>query len=54
MAVEKNIVSKSGGWYSYGDKKLGNGKENVCEYLMNNREIREDIKKELFETREKN
>jgi recombination protein RecA len=38
LAIEKNIIAKSGNWFSYKDTKMGNGKENVLAYLLNNPE----------------
>ena len=51
MALEHGIIAKSGAWFSYGDMRLGQGKENVREYLKSNPEVREriegDIKRKL-------
>ncbi|EGM52437.1 recombinase A [Ligilactobacillus salivarius GJ-24] len=33
MAVEKDIIHKSGSWFSYGDTRIGQGRENAKEYL---------------------
>lgn len=33
MAVEKDIINKSGSWYSYGDERIGQGRENAKTYL---------------------
>jgi recombination protein RecA len=33
VAAELGVISKSGAWYSYGDERLGQGRENVKEYL---------------------
>ena len=49
LASESNIIQKSGNWYSYGDKKLGNGKENVTEYLLENPELFSEIERKLKE-----
>ncbi len=35
-AVDANIIQKSGTWYSYGDERLGQGRDNVREYLKEN------------------
>lgn len=43
LAVENGIVNKSGGWYSYNDKKLGNGKEAVIKFFIDNSEIFAEI-----------
>ena len=53
MAVELNIVKKSGAWFSYGDKKLGNGRDNVKNYLKENRELYNELEKKVRETLEK-
>lgn len=44
LAVENKIINKSGVWYSYQDIKLGQGKENVREYLEKNIDVFEKIK----------
>jgi len=55
IALELNIIQKSGNWYSYGEKKLGNGKENVTDYLTENPNLYEEIEKKVIEkTRIKN
>ena len=33
MAVERGIVTKAGSWYSYGDKKIGQGRKASIEYI---------------------
>lgn len=53
MAVDLNIVRKSGAWFSYGDKKLGNGRDNVKKYLKENKELFEEIKQKVIDTLEK-
>ena len=47
LAIEKDIIKKSGTWYSYGDEKLGQGKENAREILKNNIEMFKEIEKQL-------
>lgn len=44
MAVEKDIVDKAGAWYSYGDDRIGQGRENAKKYLEDHPDIYEDIK----------
>jgi recombination protein RecA len=36
MGVEAKLVEKSGAWYSYGDERIGQGKENARQYLKDN------------------
>lgn len=49
IAVEDNIVIKSGAWFSYNDEKIGQGRENVKIYLENNPEIFSEIEKKVRE-----
>jgi recombination protein RecA len=41
--VEQGIIDKAGSWYSYGDDRIGQGKENVRVYLKDNPEIAAEI-----------
>jgi recombination protein RecA len=53
FGVKFDFIDKSGSWFSYGDKKLGQGKEKVKEFLENNPEIMDEIEtkiKKEFET----
>jgi recombination protein RecA len=43
LAVEMDIVQKSGSWFSMGDERIGQGKESVKTFLMNNPDIAEDV-----------
>lgn len=47
IAVEKKIISKSGGWYTYGEIKLGQGKEKVKESLELNTTLLNEIKTQI-------
>ena len=47
LGVEFEIIKKSGSWYSYGDTKLGQGKDAVKELLMDNPELSEDLEKKV-------
>ena len=49
LAVDRDIVEKSGTWFSYGDIRLGQGRDNVRAFLEENREILEEIKKKVLE-----
>ena len=43
LAVEMDIVQKSGSWFSMGDERIGQGKESVKTFLMNNPDIAEEV-----------
>ncbi|MDO5449016.1 MAG: DNA recombination/repair protein RecA, partial [Clostridia bacterium] len=46
-AVSLDIIHKSGAWFSYGDERLGQGRENVKEYLLNNPDFMADIESQV-------
>ena len=48
MAVEANIINKSGAWFSYENTKIGQGRENTKEFLKNNPDIAEEIENKLL------
>ena len=43
IGVEEEIIDKSGSWYSYGDLRLGQGKENARDFLKENPDILEEV-----------
>lgn len=43
LGVLYNIVGKSGAWYSYGDERIGQGRENTKEFLKNHPEMAFEI-----------
>lgn len=43
MAVEKDIINKSGSWFSYGDTRIGQGRENAKEYLSEHEDEMNEI-----------
>jgi recombination protein RecA len=47
LGAEANILQKSGAWYSYNGEKVGQGKENVKEWLKNNPKMRAEIEKKV-------
>ncbi|AAO04560.1 recombinase RecA [Staphylococcus epidermidis] len=49
LGVENDIVDKSGAWYSYNGDRMGQGKENVKNYLKENPQIKEEIDRKLRE-----
>ncbi len=48
-AVNKKIISRSGSWYSYGELRLGQGREQVKKFLIENEDILEEIKRKILE-----
>jgi len=49
LAAELDIIDKHGSWYSYGDLRLGQGRENTKEYLKQNQELGLEIEKAVRE-----
>jgi recombination protein RecA len=47
LAITGDIVEKMGAWFSYGDMKIGQGKENSKKYLLENPDIYEEIIKKV-------
>ena len=47
LGVEYGIINKSGAWYSYGDERLGQGKENVKELLRNNLKMTKELDEKI-------
>ena len=43
VAMDNGIIEKSGSWFSYGEQKIGQGKENVKAYLEQNEELKNEI-----------
>ncbi len=47
LGVQHGIVDKAGSWYSYGEDRIGQGKENVREYLKQNPETAAEIEAKI-------
>ncbi len=47
LAVEYNIINKSGAWFSYNGNKIGQGRENTKEYLKSNPDILNEIEEKI-------
>ena len=47
MGAEKDIIKKAGSWYSYGEERIGQGRENAKKFLTDNPEIREEVEKRV-------
>jgi len=52
IGVEHEIVKKSGSWFSYGDTKLGQGRDAVKQLLQDNPELAEEIEGKIKEALE--
>ncbi len=48
LGVELNIIKKSGSWFSYGETKIGQGRESVKALLKDNPELAEEIEKKII------
>jgi recombination protein RecA len=47
LGVERNIIDKSGAWYSYQGERIGQGRENVRQFLIQNPDLTEKIEKKV-------
>lgn len=47
MAVEKDIVDKSGSWYSYGEDRIGQGRENAKQYLADHPDMMDEVNRRV-------
>ncbi len=51
LAIEDKLIEKSGAWISYGDMRLGQGRENAKQYLRDNPALMEEISRKVLEKR---
>lgn len=49
LGVEYNVIKKSGSWFSYGESKLGQGRETVKQLVMDNPELAEELRAKIVE-----
>jgi len=47
LGVEHKIIKKSGAWYSYGDDRIGQGRDNVRQFLRDNPEMADEIERKI-------
>jgi recombination protein RecA len=47
MGVAEEMISKSGAWYSYGDERMGQGRDNAIKYLKENSEACDELERRL-------
>ena len=53
LAVQLDIIKKSGAWFSYDGDRIGQGRDNAKEFLKNNPDVAEKVEQELLANREK-
>ncbi len=53
LGVRENIIGKTGSWLNYGEMRIGQGRENACQFMLDNpdiaAEIEEKVNKSLFD-----
>ena len=49
IGASLDIITKGGSWYSYGDTKIGQGRDNAKKYLSDNPEIAKEIEDKIRE-----
>ncbi len=49
LAVDANIIQKSGSWYAYGDQKIGQGRDATKSWLRDNPDMRQEVKARVKE-----
>jgi recombination protein RecA len=49
LATELEIIKKSGSWFSYGETRLGQGRDAVKQVLLDNPELSEEVEKKIIE-----
>ena len=52
LGVQVDVIQKSGAWFSYNDQKIGQGRENVKVYLLENPDVMAEIEEKIKECRE--
>jgi recombination protein RecA len=52
LAITDEIVNKSGAWFSYGQVRLGQGRENVKQFLIDNPDLADELRTAILAKRE--
>ena len=47
LGVKAGVVEKSGSWFSYGDERIGQGRENVRKFLLENKDLAERLEQQI-------
>ena len=50
MAQEAGFITRSGAWYSYGEERIGQGRENARQFLKDNPDITREIEVKIRES----
>ena len=53
LAVKLDVIQKSGAWFSYGETRLGQGRDNVKEFFKNNAELAAEIEQKVRDNMDK-
>ncbi len=51
MAIADNLVEKSGAWFNYGNVRIGQGRENAKQFLRDNADLAEEIRRKILAIR---
>jgi recombination protein RecA len=51
LAVEENVIAKSGAWFNYGEVRLGQGRENAKQYLREHMDLFEEIRNTILQSK---
>lgn len=52
LGVKCDVIKKSGAWFSYGDMKIGQGRDKVKEFLAQNKDVAKEIEEKIKEQRD--
>ena len=47
LGVKGDVIEKSGSWYSYNSERIGQGRENARQFLLDNPDISDEIEKKV-------
>ena len=50
LGVDKGIIKKSGSWFSYGETKLGQGRDAAKKCLLDNPELADELEEKIMES----
>ena len=53
LAVALDIIQKSGAWFNYGEQRLGQGRDNVRRYILENPTLLAELEQKIMENRDK-